>query len=236
MILKKLFGNFKPWDWCLWGGSVACIIASYLICGSDDVLTLISSLIGIPALIFIAKGNVVGQFLMVAFAIFYGIISFFFAYYGEMITYLCMSAPIAVLSIITWLRHPFEKSNEVQVNHVKRWQWIFMFCSAAVVTTAFFFILRALGNENLIFSTISVATSYIAAFLTMLRSSLYAIGYALNDIVLIVLWVLAAIQDLSYLPMVICFALFLINDCYGFINWHRMKVQQRKVLINSANT
>lgn len=229
MILKKLFGNFKPWDWCLWLGSVACIIASFLIFGSSDVLTLISSVIGVTSLIFISKGNVAGQFLMVAFSVVYGIISFFFAYYGEMITYLCMTTPIAIFSIITWLRHPFQNSNEVQVSHtVKPWQWVVMFISAAAVTTAFYFILWALGNENLIFSTISVTTSYVAAFLGLLRSPLFALAYGLNDIVLIVLWILASVEELSYLPMVICFLLFLIHDCNSFISWQRMLRRQRK--------
>lgn len=71
-------------------------------------MTLIASLIGVPSLIFCAKGNPVGQILMIVFSILYGIISYGFAYYGEMITYLGMTLPMAVFSLVSWLRNPYE--------------------------------------------------------------------------------------------------------------------------------
>ena len=64
------------------------------------------------------------------------------------------------------------------------------------------------------------------AALTYLRSPYYALGYAANDVVLIVLWVLASVVDISYLSMVVCFIMFLVNDLYGFINWRRMQRKQ----------
>ncbi len=59
-----------------------------------------------------------------------------------------------------------------------------------------------------------------------LRSSAYALSYAANDIVLIILWIMASLDNISYLPMIVCFAMFFINDIYGFINWRRMKKRQ----------
>lgn len=41
---------------------------------------------------------------MVVFSILYGVISFTFAYYGEMITYLGMTAPMAVVALVSWLK------------------------------------------------------------------------------------------------------------------------------------
>lgn len=94
------------------------------------------------------------------------------------------------------------------------------------VTAAFYFILSALGTANIIPSTISVTTSFAAAYLTARRSPYYALFYAMNDIVLIVLWALAAAEDSGYISVVICFAVFLINDVYGFISWKRMEKNQ----------
>ncbi len=45
--------------------------------------------------------------------------------------------------------------------------------------------------------------------------------------VLIILWVLAAMTDVTCLPMVLCFVMFLINDLYGFVNWQRMRRRQQ---------
>lgn len=220
------FRDLTRFERGLWLASLIGVVIAYALSDGGDVLTMIASLIGVTAVIFVAKGYVLGQALSVFFAVFYGIISFFFRYYGEMITYLCMSGPMALAAVISWLRHPYKGSREVTVNRLKRWQVAVMFVAAAAVTVAFYFILRALGTANLLFSTISVTTSFIASYLTALRSPYYAIGYALNDVVLIVLWVLATMQRLSYLPMVLCFMLFLVLDLYGFYNWRRMQRKQ----------
>lgn len=99
----------------------------------------------------------------------------------------------------------------------------------------FFFILRAFHTANLILSTISVATSFWAVSLTFRRSAFFAIGYAANDLVLIGLWILATVSDISYLSVVICFLIFFINDIYGFFNWRKMYIRQQRNNIAQIN-
>lgn len=52
----------------------------------------------------------------------------------------------------------------------------------------------------------------------MLRSSYYGLGYAANDIVLVVLWVLASCEDPAYIPVAVNFGIFLFHDFYGFLS------------------
>ena len=220
------FQSLTRFEKGLYIASLVTVSAAFLLSRSNDILTLIASLIGATALIFVAKGYVLGQILTVVFSLFYGVISFYFHYYGEMITYLGMTSPIAALAVISWLRHPYEETAEVEVSRMTKRQIAAMLGSAAAVTVIFYFILKALGNANLAFSMVSVTTSYLASYMTLCRSPFYAVGYAANDIVLIILWVLASMEDASYVPMVACFVIFFINDSYGFFNWQRMKKRQ----------
>ncbi|MBQ7133085.1 MAG: nicotinamide mononucleotide transporter [Ruminococcus sp.] len=225
----KIVNPFKSlilFEWILWGVSVVTIIVSAILSGRGSVLETISSLVGVTALIFVAKGLIVGQALTVVFSVLYGIVSLQFHYYGEMITYLFMSAPIALFATIEWIRHPYKDTEVVEVSRVTKKQ-VAMMCVLGVVTTVvFYFILKAFDTPNLLLSTISITTSFMAAYLTFLRSPYYGIGYGLNDIVLIILWILASIEDISYLPMVMCFVMFLLNDLYGFFNWKRLSKEQ----------
>ena len=225
--MLRSFRDLTRGERLLWICSMLVVAASFVLSGGGDWLSAIASLIGVTALIFVAKGYVLGQVLTVVFAAFYGIISFFFRYYGEMITYLCMTAPMAVMAIVSWLRNPYKGTKEVAVQDVSRRQALVMCLWAVVVTAAFYFILQALGNAQLLISTLSITTSFVASYLTWLRSPWYALAYAGNDVVLIVLWVLAALTDISCLPMVFCFVMFLLNDLYGFCNWQRMRARQR---------
>lgn len=226
MKISEYITSLTRFEKCLWLVSALVITVSFLISGGGDFLSLTASLIGVTSLIYIAKGYVLGQALMVAFSVFYGIISFFFSYYGEMITYLGMTAPMAVMSMVSWIKHPYKKTKEVEVSRVTRAQLMVMLLLTVVVTVLFYFVLKALGNANLVISTISVTTSFIAAYLTFLRSEFYALGYAANDIVLIILWILAAMTDISCLPMALCFVMFLFNDLYGFYSWRKMRKRQ----------
>ena len=227
MKLKKVFSYFSIFEWCLWIGSVIAVTLSYIFGGEFYFLTLLASLVGVTSLIFIAKGNVIGQFLIILFSIFYGIISIRFRYWGEMITYLFMSLPAAISACITWLKHPSKESkSEVMVASMTKKKCLIAILLTLLVTTVFYFLLRYLNTANLSLSVLSVATSFLAASFLFLRSRYYALAYAANDIVLIGLWLLASLQSLSYLPMVICFIAFLCNDIYGFINWKRIQDKQ----------
>lgn len=111
--LRKMlsaFGSLTRFERMLWMSSMVVVALSYLLSPQGDVLSLAASLVGVTSLIFIAKGYVIGQVLVVVFAILYGIASYHQRFYGEVITYLGMTGPIAVAAIVSWLRHPFEGS------------------------------------------------------------------------------------------------------------------------------
>lgn len=208
---------------------MAAIIVSHFVFGGEDYFKFAASLIGATALVFTAKGNPIGQALMIVFGLMYGVISYSFRYYGEMATYLGMSVPMAVVALVSWIRNPYNgNKSEVKVNIIKPKEYIFMAVLTVIVTIIFYFILKAFNTANLLPSTISVTTSFAAVYFTFRRSHYYALAYAANDVVLIVLWVLASMKDISYLSVVICFIVFLVNDTYGFINWGRMSRRQRE--------
>ena len=223
-----LLNYFTKFEIILWSFSVLSIIISFMVFDRSNYLTLCASLIGVTSLIFCAKGNPVGQVLMIIFSIIYGIISYSFSYYGEMITYLGMTLPMCVFALVSWLKNPYkDNKSEVAVAKLKKKDIPLIIISALVVTIAFYFILKHFNTANLLPSTFSVTTSFIAAFLTYKRSPFFALAYATNDIVLIVLWILATKEDISYISVIICFVVFLFNDLYGFSNWLRMQKRQQ---------
>jgi len=224
--LKKYFSKTEIILWC---SSVVLVVASFCAFDRENYITLAASLIGVTSLIFNAKGNPFGQLLMVIFSLLYGIISYRFSYYGEMVTYLGMTMPMAVLALISWLRNPYKgNKSEVKVNSISKKETLFMWIITLFVTVVFYFILKHFNTANILPSTISVTTSFIAVYLTFRRSPYFALAYSANDVVLIVLWILASISDISYISVVVCFVAFLANDIYGYISWRRMKQRQKE--------
>ncbi len=224
--MKRYFSRTELF---LWGSSVLLVIGAFCLFDKENYLILSASLIGVTSLIFNAKGNPFGQLLMVIFSLLYGIISYSFNYYGEMVTYLGMTMPMAVFALISWLKNPYKKNKaEVKVNSISKKEIIFTCLATVAVTILFYFILKYFNTANLLPSTLSVTTSFVAVYLTFRRSEFFALAYAANDVVLIVLWVLASAYDSRYISVVVCFAAFLVNDVYGFLNWQKMKIRQRE--------
>ncbi len=179
---------------------------------------------------------------MLAFSAVYAVVSYFFGYYGEMIIYLAMQIPVCTTSLISWLKNPAkEGSAETKTGKLTPKYTVIMLISTAAVTTAFYFILRELKTENLIFSTISVATSFSALFLMVLRVPAYAAVFMLNDAVLIVLWSLACTQSLNYVPMVVCFfrkktapALIKAGAVFYFKIYRKLKFQSKSLFLSAS--
>ena len=226
---KEKIGYFSKFEIALWYSSVILIVLTFCVFDRENYLTLCASLVGVTSLIFNAKGNPFGQFLMVIFSLLYGIISFTFAYYGEMITYLGMTMPMAVFALISWLRNPYKGNKlEVKVNSISKFESFFMWLMTVVISIVFYFILQFFHTANIIPSTASVTTSFLAVYLTFRRSPYSALAYAANDIVLIVLWVMASLCDVRYISVVVCFIVFLASDIYGYLSWQKMKLRQAK--------
>ena len=226
--MKRLFNYFTKFELILWGCSIAVVVISYVGFSRPIDLAFFASLIGATSLILNAKGNPLGMGLMIFFCMIYGYISYTYSYYGEMITYLGMSWPLSILAFVSWFRNPYKnKRSQVTVSSVTKKDIALIFALAVFVTIALYFVLKYFNTANLEISTFSVTTSFIAAMLTYKRSAYFALAYAVNDIVLIVMWTMAALSDIYYLSVVICFVMFLVNDSYSFINWKRMQKKQK---------
>ena len=219
----KLLNKFEK---SLWLFSMSIILLSYIISGFEGTANMLCSLVGVTSLIFIAKGHVFGMFLCTLFATYYGVISFSFRYWSEVITYVGMTLPMDIAALVSWVKNPYKDTKQVKIAKLSKKQIVLLYTCTLAVTVAFYYILKALDTPNLYVSTLSIATSFMAVALTYFRSPYYALGYSANDIVLVVLWIYASIKDPSCIPIVMCFSVFLINDLYGFYNWKRMQKNQ----------
>lgn len=225
---KKVFGTWNAFELCLLFFSILLVSVVFFAGKKKDAWSYCSSISGIVCVLFTAKGNPLAQYISIAFAALYSITAYFSKYYGEMLIYLFLMIPIHFCCIISWLKNrKSPNAAEVKVNSLSKTEYLVMGFFDILVTIAFYFLLKALGTSELIVSTISLVTSVSAAYLMLRRSEYYALCFIANDIVLLVLWGLELKRDLSSLPTLITFCVFLLNDVYGFISWKKRKKAQK---------
>ena len=78
--MKKIVKYFSTFEWILYLSSMVFILLFYVVFKNKDYISLIGALVGVTALIFVSKGNVIGQIITVIFSLFYGIISYSYKY------------------------------------------------------------------------------------------------------------------------------------------------------------
>lgn len=71
--------------------------------------------------------------------------------------------------------------------------------------------------------------NYMTLCASLIGVTSLILAYAANDIVLIILWILASLYDIRYVSVVVCFIAFFANDIYGFVSWRKMKTRQQEI-------
>lgn len=228
--MKKLYRvSFKKSEVILWVISVIVLVLSFIISGSN-LLYLGITIIGVTALLYLAKGEPLGQILVVIFSLSYSLVSLQLRYYSETITYALMTLPSALVAFISWMKHPYHIDKAtVSVGRIQRKHIIFLIVITPLVTTLFYFILNYFQTPYIFISTLSIVTSFLASMFMIFRSRFYALFYIANDLVLIVLWGITSLTDISYVPIFLCFVIFLVHDAYAFINWKRLSIAQTHI-------
>lgn len=224
-MIEKIFGKWHIAETVLYIAGLALIITMSIIFKASWI-SAITGLFGLTCVLFTAKGKVVGIFFTWGMIVFYSILSFKNKYYGEVFINLFMMFPMTIISLVEWIKH-LGKDYVVKVNSITKKE-LAIVCSVAVIAfVVFYFILRALGTSQLIFSTISIVTSVLATYFQSRRSKYGFLSFLFNDAVLCVLWALATVEDIKNISMLTAVALYVICDIYGFISWGVMQKKQQ---------
>ena len=193
----------------------------------SDILTVVTSLVGILCALLLAKGLVSGQLVGIAIVILYSLVSYKNGFYGEMIIYIGIMLPMYVWGIFEWIKHKNSKTNSIEVNEISKKEWAIVSFIAVILFVVFYFLLKKLRTSELIVSTLSVVDNLFAVYLLARRSKYGFVSYIVNDLILILLWGIPVIHgNLLLLPMLMNPVVNLVNDSYGVINWTKLQKEQ----------
>lgn len=227
--MKKFLKDWSLFEILFLIFSLTTITLCFLLEKDKNIFSLITSLTGVVSVLTVAKGLIIAPVINIIYNIIYAALSITQQYYGEAIIYIFLMIPISIISIMSWLKNK-SKTNEniVEINKISFREYVYLFIFIIIATIGFYFLLKTLHTSELIISTISLISSLVASYLMLRRCSYYAIGFMINDIILIILWSLVVKNNsIAYLPTVITFIVFLINDTYGFIHWKSMENKQK---------
>lgn len=222
----KLLKDWTKFEKILLYGSIFLVTLVGIIFKSD-ILTTTCSIVGIITALLLAKGKKLGQIFGLLIVALYSIVSFKNGFYGEVIIYLFIMLPMYIMGIISWVKHQSKETNTVEVNEIKKKEWIIVSIVSVIAFIGIYFLLNLFNTKELFVSSLSVIDSLFAIYLGVRRSKYSFHFYVLNDLILILLWgIPVASGELLLIPMVFNPIINLINDLYGIYNWRKLEKMQ----------
>lgn len=214
------------------------IILPYFICpifgAHIDILSVLTSIVGIWGIFYIAKGDLIAHYIYILYSILYSIVSLIAGYYGETIIYTFVMLPIHINSILSWKKHLRQTGKKtVEAQKINKKQIIISTSIALVLSVPFYFLLANINTEMPFCSTLSLSSSCLAAYFMLKRTDFFSIIFAFDDLFLIILWSVKMFNDdISCMPtLLVCLGLF-ISDFYSAISWKKRSNCTRREMQN----
>lgn len=225
-VIKKYFK-----DWILFEKLILILslvtISVVGIIFKSSFFTLFTALTAVTTTMLLAKGKKEAYIFYLICIILYIFVSYDNRYYGEVILYLFLILPMCISSLITWVKHPYKKTNTVEVNMVLKKEMYLVYISILPISILLYFILKTFNTNELLVSTFTFVCSLLANYFQIRRNKNSFYFYVIEDVSLLVLWIIPIIKgDLSLLPLIINSTFNLISDSYGVYNWRKLEKTQ----------
>lgn len=210
-------------------GTLLAIVITPIFNGT--IIDLLYTLLYFWTALLLAKGKYSCYIIGIVSTFFYAFVSYSNSYYGEVIIAMCCTLPLMIVGLVNWLKHQ-DNTNTVIIKEITKKELIIVLLSQVIMAFCYYFILKMFNTTNLFVSTVSIVTSIIATYLTARRSDYGFIGFIIDDVILIALWIIPVIKgNLNLIPVLLCPVLLFINDIYGVYNWKQLKIKQGDELI-----
>lgn len=226
--VKKFFKDIKWYEYLFVGISLVVMITLSIVFHSH-IFYILSSTLGVVGVLFLTKVNVVGIFVGIVQIVFYSIISYLNGFYGEMVNNLCVTLPLYIANLITWLKNLYSKNGQVKINSSISWKEVVAAIGVVVILSVGMFSVLDYFNTTMVFvSTLSFTFNTLAIYFLARRSSLNFVFYIFSNIANFAMWgtLIITTHDLSMLITLINVVVYFLLNCYGLYNWFMTRKKQ----------
>lgn len=197
----------------------------------------------------VSRGKIVGIYIGLIECFMYIYICYVTGLYGEIIKMCTLNIPLNIFSIISWTKSLKEQKKKkysdakeessVVIKKLKAKSYIWIALGSVVLYVGFYFGLKAIGSNALIFSTAVLTLTVFAKILSGLRYKENYLFSLAAGILSTLMWIEVIVTsaksgsfDYSILLMVLNSLAIVTNDIQGYSIW---KAMYRKIAVNGGD-
>lgn len=196
----------------------------------------------------VSRGKIVGIYIGLIECFMYIYICYVSGLYGEIIKMCALNIPLNIFAIISWTKSLKEQKKKkysdakeessVVIKKLKAKSYIWIALGSVVLYVGFYFGLKAIGSNALIFSTAVLTLTVFAKILSGLRYKENYLFSLAAGILSTLMWIEVIVTsaksgsfDYSILLMVLNSLAIVTNDIQGYSIW---KAMYRKIAVNGG--
>lgn len=196
----------------------------------------------------VSRGKIIGIYIGLIECFMYVYICYISGLYGEIIKMCALNIPLNIFSIISWTKSLKEQKKKkysdtkeessVVIKKLKTKSYIWIALGSVVLYVGFYFGLKAIGSNALIFSTAVLTLTVFAKILSGLRYKENYLFSLAAGILSTLMWIEVIVTsaksgsfDYSILLMVLNSLAIVTNDIQGYSIW---KAMYRKIAVNGG--
>jgi nicotinamide mononucleotide transporter PnuC len=205
--------------------AIAVITGSGFLSGQPYAEIAISAF-SIVTLMYLVEGKPAGCVFGALYCTAYTVVCYAKGFYGLMFFNAFFAFPMYIIGIFTWNAN--KKGENVAARKLSAKKLLMVLAAAAVVFCGAYFICKATGSSNALFDALTLSLAAVGTLLLALR---YVEQWYFNlaaNLAVLVLWLIAAISDISNINFVICTSVFVVSNVMALISWLKMEKKQNE--------
>ena len=194
----------------------------------SDFITLATALTAVTTTMLLAKGEPYANIIYIICILVYLVLCYRNKYYGEIIIYIFLILPMCISGLISWIKHTNKKTNTVEINKISKKEITIISILIFPIIIGTYYLLRCFNTNELYASTFTFICTILANYFQIRRSKYNLYFFFIEDISLLLLWILPIIKgNISLLPIVINSTFNMVNEIYGIYNWKVLETKQK---------
>ena len=223
-VLKKWFKS-ELTGWTKWSVAwliiATSIIVGLSIYGHDNWMSFCAAVSGVWCVILTGMGKRSSFILGLINIIFYGILSYYAKYYGEVMLNFFYFLPMNIWGWFAWKKHMNEKSGEVIKRKLGLKKSVLIYALTAISIFIYGLILKKLGGNLPYMDSMSTVVSVVAQILSIRRLREQWVLWIVVDVVTVIMWAVHVANHGDGVATLTMWCVYLVNACIMYGRWYR---------------
>ena len=185
-------------------------------------VVVLNSLLGLTTIFLLSQGYILGNIIGILQLITYCYLTITNRIYGELVEIFLITLPAYIFSFYTWGKSSNSNILKPQKN-ISTKNWCIVVSISTCLSLAMYFVFNAFGTQSLIFSTIIFGINCVSGYLKVKRVKYTFVFNLAAYAVSLAMWSVFAFNgDLSYLPVMLNYVVYIVFCVLGLFNWTKI--------------